>query len=245
MIYIILMHMTFNIIKMKYECGPQKGTCYGPDILEKQFDYERVHEIKAKNIRDNLGEGFMQSLAVHDSKRFPLVIGSEPINSISSIFASNTYCVKKGERLGVVWCSPVKEDIFLYNNFMDNIVEILCGYKCPEFWFGTFLTRSQFIYYNACGSNSKKNDNSNISELNDITFCLETYDKVHIVFDTTHVDDNNKSFYTYETLKKQFINIKKTKKMISLDIIGFNPIISRDTYEISNLVKLFLLYKNS
>ena len=176
MICVLLLHVSYNIIKMKHESGgQQKGTCYGPDILEKYLDYERIHEIKAHDTRNNLGEGFMQSLAVHDANKFPLLIGSETTNSISSIFASNVYCTKKDESLGVLWCSPLKDDVSLFNNFIHTNIPVLCGDEFPDLWFGNFLTCSQFMYYS---KDYSKNENPySVLDKYNVILCLEKYDK--------------------------------------------------------------------
>ena len=235
-----MLHVSFNIIKMKYDSGfQQKGTCYGPDILEKYLNYERIHEIKARDTRNNLGEGFMQSLAVHDSEKFPLLIGGESTNSISSIFASNMYCKKKDKSLGVLWCSPLKYDVLLFNNFIHTTIPVLCGYEFPELWFGNFLNSSQFMYYSK--HNSENENSYSVVDYYNVILCLEKYDKVHVVFDTTLLyNDKNENKYSYEEINDMFLSLKTMRKHLAMDIIGFNPIFGDEASKISNIVKLLV-----
>lgn len=215
--------------------------------------------------RNILGDGFLACWNILNSNNFPLLIGGDHSCAISSIFASNEYCTMNKEKLGVLWFDAHTDFNTMQTSPSGNIhgvpVSILCGHTLPLLTFGQYLDPNQFLYYGIRDIDSLEflrfqEYNMNFIDYNslidfqlyELQKWIQNYDKIHLSFDMDCFDAND--FACVNTpvpngpTKKNIMTlinvIKESNKLVSMDLVEYNPTINKNNTLIIELLKTVL-----
>ena len=212
--------------------------------------------------RTILGDGFLACWNILNSDNFPLLIGGDHTCAVSSIFAANEYCIMNKESLGVLWFDAHADFNTMETSPSGNIhglpVSILCGHTLPILSFGKYLDPDQFLYYGVRDIDSlefTRFQDYNMHfidykslidfQLNELQKWMLKYDKIHLSFDMDCFDANDFASVNTPILngpkKEDIMNIlqeiKKSNKLISMDLVEYNPTISKNNTLIIELLK--------
>ena len=267
--YVLCYSMLINVVNMPFDKGANKiGSSKAYDELKddlNNFKISKTYNIKNcvnNHYRNILGDGFLKCWNILNSNNFPLLIGGDHSCAISSIFASNEFCIMNKERLGVLWFSAHTDFNTIQTSPSGNIhgvpVSILCGHTLPLLSFGQYLDPSQFLYYGIRDIDSLEflrfqeynmnsiDYNSLIDfQLYELKNWMLKYDKIHLSFDMDCFD--SKDFVYVNTpvsngpTKKNIMTlinyIKESNKLISMDLLEYNPTINKNNTLIIELLK--------
>ena len=260
---IFVTSILIDIINIPYDKGANViGSKYAFKELENDLNFLPIykkHIINNKNnFRDLFDEGFFKIYNSLDSNIFPLCIGGDHTVSLASIFAVNEYCLYKKYNLGVLYFSANTDmntiDTSLTLNLHGMIVSILCGHELNQLSFGKFLYTSQFAYYGTRDIDDLEFQRlqkynmlilDNTKELNN---WLQKFDYVHLSLDMNCFNINDfcgvnyavKNGPSIKDIYKMFNEIKRSKKLISMDIVEYNPKIQKNNNIIVNVLKKLL-----
>ena len=211
--------------------------------------------------RTILSDGFIACWNILNAKQFPLLIGGDHTCAISSIFATNEYCNTNKKSLGVLWFDAHTDFNTIQTSPSGNIhgvpVAVLCGHTLPFLSFGQYLDPNQFLYYGIRDIDSleftrfQEYNMNSIDYNNPINFqilelekWMVNYDKIHLSFDMDCFDAND--FDSVNTpvphgpsknnIFKLVEKIKNSNKLISMDLVEYNPIISKNNSLIIELL---------
>ena len=226
--------------------------------ITKTFNVENTIN---NHYRTILGEGFLACWEVLNSNNFPLLIGGDHSCAVSSIFASNDHCNMNKETLGVLWFDAHTDFNTMQTSPTGNIhgvpVSILCGHTLPMLSFGQLLDPNQFLYYGIRDIDSLEfmrfqeynmnsiDYNSLIEfQVSELQKWIQNYDKIHLSFDMDCFDANDfKSVNTpvpngpkKKDIMKLINVIKESEKLMSMDLVEYNPTINKNNTLIIELL---------
>ena len=221
-----------------------------------------VENCDNNHYRNVFGDGFLACWNILNSNNFPLLIGGDHSCAISSIFASNEHCIMNKERLGVLWFDAHTDFNTMQTSPSGNIhgvpVSILCGHTLPLLSYGQYLDPNQFLYYGIRDIDGLEflrfqEYNMNFIDYNslidfqlfELQKWIQNYDKIHLSFDMDCFDAND--FNSVNTpvpngpTKKNIMTlinyIKKSNKLVSMDLVEYNPTINKNNTLIIELLK--------
>ena len=246
-----------NIINIPFDRGANKeGSKHAFNILEPHLDFLKINEkfvidSDKGHVREILGNGALKCWKSLNENKFPLLIGGDHTTAVPSIFASNEYAEMNKKTLGVLWFDAHADFNTIESSPSGNIhgvpVAILCGHTLPMLSFGKYLDPSQFAYYGIRDIDIEEQnriDEYNMKILkyeNDLENWIKKFDAIHLSFDMDCLDASDftgvntpvKDGPSYKNIKKMLNIIKDSGKMISMDLVEYNPTqeLYRDEYE--------------
>tara|TARA_Y100000389_G_scaffold119941_1_gene117103 strand:+ start:3345 stop:4136 length:792 start_codon:yes stop_codon:yes gene_type:complete len=257
--YQIVIGILINTINIPFDNGANiLGSNKAPAKLENSFNFLDINKKVDINCEEILSgilfQGYREVKKSLEDDKLPIIVGGDHTISACSVAASNEFCLKKNETLGVLWCDAHADFNTILTSSSKNIhgmpVAILCGHTLQSISNGPFLNPWQFGYYGLRDIDCLEllrfqQFNMNVLEEKDIDDWLELFDKVHVSFDLDCIDpcifnsvntpvENGKSKIQ---IKHVFKKIKNSKKLQSLDIVEFNPDKGDEKDIIEELVK--------
>ena len=233
-----------------------------PDL--KNLKINKIHNIENcdnNHYRNILGDGFMACWDILNSNDFPLLIGGDHSCVISSIFAANEYCINNKETLGVLWFDAHTDFNTMETSPSGNIhgvpVSVLCGHTLPLLSFGQYLEPSQFLYYGIRDIDSLEFIRFQEFNMNSIDYnslidfqlfklqkWMSNYDKIHLSFDMDCFDSKDFDCVNtpvsngpkYEDIMTLIKYIKNSNKLMSMDLVEYNPTIKKNNTLINELL---------
>ena len=188
---------------------------------------------------------FLKIYNTLDCYKFPLCIGNNRIISIPCIFAVNEYCLMNNERLGILWCDAHADCNTIETSLSGNLhgvpISVLCGHTLRLLAFGKYLTTDQFCYYglrsidlyeeNCLKEHSMKVLDYKTDCSNDLKQWIAKFDKIHLSFDMDCFDNNDfesvntpvENGPSYENIMNTLKIVKESNKLMSMDIVEYNP----------------------
>tara|TARA_B100000787_G_scaffold103451_1_gene76592 strand:+ start:9106 stop:9915 length:810 start_codon:yes stop_codon:yes gene_type:complete len=264
---IFVSSLVIDIINIPYDKGANKiGSRYAFNELENDLNFLPIHKKHIVNISNNLhdlfDDGFLKVYNTLDCYKFPLCIGGNHLVSLSSIFAVNEYCLYKKYNLGILYFS-VKADLNTIEtspilNLHGMLISILCGHELNQLSFGNFLYTSQFAYYGKRDidhlefNRLQKYNMLIIDDQTELKNWVKKFDYVHLSLDMNCFDTNDlygvntpvKTGPKIEYIYKMLDVIKNSKKLISMDIVEYNPTIENNNNIITNVLKKIFIQNN-
>lgn len=270
LIYINL--LTFvNILNVPYDHGANiLGSSKAYETLRPELDKLKIEktyniETQGRHIRDILSDSFFYSREILNKNNRPLLIGGDHTIAVSNIAAANEYCKINNYRFGVIWFDAHADFNTIETSPSKNIhgtpISILCGHTLPllNMCFEP-MDPFQFNYYGLRDYDSLeffRIQEYNMKILEDdieLKNVMSLYDKIHISFDmdcldptifdnvNTKVDNGLKIENILNSLKI----IKESNKLLSMDIVEYNPIVasSKISNEESNKIITSIIQKS-
>ncbi len=247
------------MIKVPFDAGANKrGSSLFPDMLEAKMYPTKSFDIKVTTPRETFGNVYFKVWDTLTSRSMPMTVGGDHSVAIPSIFASNTYCQSLGEKLGVLWLDAHADFNTVETSPTKNLhgvpVSVLCGHTLESLMYGTALETNQFAYYGLRDLDCLEFDRfqkynmhilSSYTELKEWT---EMYDKIHISFDVDCLDPSImpsvntpvQDGLDLKTVSNIFKTVYNTKKLLSIDVVEFNPLVSE--MPLNNISNLLLPY---
>ena len=250
LIYINLLSFV-NVLNVPYDHGANiLGSSKAYEELRPELDklkIEKTYNIKAKNrkLRDILSDGFFSAREILNKNNKPLLIGGDHTIAISNIASSNEFCKMNKYRFGVIWFDAHADFNTMETSPSKNIhgtpISILCGHTLPmlNMCFEP-MDPFQFNYYGLRDCDSLEffriqENNMKILEHDcDLMNVLCLYDKIHVSFDMDCLDPlifdkvNTKvnNGLQMRTVLNSLKIIKESNKLLSMDIVEYNPTIT-------------------
>ena len=213
-----------------------------PDLIT-NLKIDKVYDIDCENefLANIFGKGFLAHQNILDCKKFPLLIGGDHTTAISSIYSSNNYCLYNQKKLGVLWFDAHADFNTMQTSPSGNIhgtpVSILCGHTLPLLNFGTELLPNQFAYYGLRDLDSLefyRFQEYNMLSLNskkEMEEWMKKFDTIHLSFDIDCLDPSVidsvntpvPNGLTLENTLELMELVKKSNKLISMDLVEYNP----------------------
>ena len=239
-----------NIINTPFDRGANiKGSSNAfnilePDIINSNLKIHKTETIETeqKHIRLVYNDIYMHSWKNLNSDKLTLQIGGDHSIAIPSIFAANTMCRLKKEKLGVLWIDAHADFNTMQTSPSGNLhgvpMAVLCGHTLPLLSFGESLDTEQFALYGVRDIDSLElnriQDHNMLlaNSFKEIKEWIEKFDKIHVSFDMDCLDPSIFSSVntpvdnglTLDDLYPIFNEIKKDNKLISADIVEYNPL---------------------
>lgn len=245
---ISLLVIGFNIIKVPYDKGANRqGSSFFPNELEKYITPEKSIRVDLKDeLTEMFSDTFNKIKKSLEDDSFTVTVGGDHTVAIPSIFSSNEYCKKHNESLGILWLDAHVDFNTMETSPSKNLhgmpVAVLCGHTLPELQQGTFLCTSQFAFYGIRDLDTlefnrfQRHDMQVLYTFYQIEEWLKKFDKIHISFDVDCLDPSIMSSVNtpvpngidFETMDYILKNVKKSGKLLSMDVVEFNPTINNN-----------------
>jgi len=240
-----------HIVKIPFANGGNTpASKYAPHVLyealKQKTAIQETFEIDMNRVyRQSFGDAFMTIWSILSAGNFVLNIGGDHSVAISTVYASNEVCRSHGEVLGVLWCDAHTDIATPETSQSGNINEmplsVLLGYTLPLLTFGEALDASQIGYFGVQDLNEAEMDiidhlHINVLENEDeVKEWMKKFDRVHISFDANVLEN---TCIPTQVLKNIFQYAKKTKKLVSLDIVEYCPEFDRENAALNAIVDL-------
>ena len=249
----------FNLIKVPYDSGANKrGSSFFPDEVEKIVRPNIIYKTcTEKTLHEKFQTVYNIVERCHKKNEFPVIVGGDHTIAIPSVYASNEYCLSNQKRLGILWMDAHADFNTLETSPSKNLhgvpVAALCGHTLGELTYGKHLEPSQFSYYgvrdiDCLEFNRFQEYNMKVhTSVDQVCEWIKCFDAIHISFDVDCLDpsimksvntpvENGLSLLEAKTVLE---TVKKSKKLLALDIVEFNPKI-----DVSNMSTISKLFKN-
>ncbi len=254
-----------NIINMPYNNGANiKGSNQAFNVLKKDLNFmkiENTYDIDTVNghLRVILGRAYMGVWNSLNGEKFPLLIGGDHTCAIGSIYATNEFCLMNNERLGILWCDAHADFNTIETSLSGNLhgvpVSVLCGHSLPLLGFGKYLDTDQFCYYGLRSidpnerirlqENNMKTLNYKEDCSNDLKQWISRFDKIHLSFDMDCFDKKDfenvntpvNNGPSYKNIMQTLKIIKESNKLISMDLVEYNPTKGENNAPILDVLK--------
>ena len=249
------------IINVPFDKGANiPGSKFAPVVLNndlKKLNFDESSFVLNKEDMVDLyfEKVFKKCYDVLNDNNNPLIIGGDHSIAIPSIFASNKHCINNNEKLGVLWCDAHADFNTIKTSPSGNIhgvpVSVLCGHSLYSFQYSDILNTEQFLYYGLRDIDTLEflriqDYNMKIANSEkEILDWINNYDKIHLSFDMDCIDP--KYFSSINTpvenglsiknIKSLFNIIKKSDKLLSMDLVEYNPVIGNQNKIIIELLK--------
>lgn len=235
----------FHLIKVPFDIGANKvGAALAPDLFQEHFEscdsHVKTHSIEIGTVRKTLGNTFLKTREVLNQDAFPLIVGGDHTIAMASVAASNQCCQLHQEKLGVLWIDAHADFNTMESSITKNIhgmpVAVLCGHTLPLLSF-SILEPHQFGFMGVRDMDEEESkrfeeyDMCRLSTLDDLLIWCEKFDKIHISFDIDAVDPKEiacvstpvEKGLALQRIMDIFKLVKDTKKIISMDLVEYNP----------------------
>ena len=238
-----------NIINTPFDRGANiKGSSKAFNILKPNLYNSKLNINEIKNIESEkrhvsiiFDDIYNKAYNNLNENKKSLQIGGDHTIAIPTIFASNNYCFKNNQKLGVLWIDAHADFNTMLTSETGNLhgvpVAVLCGHTLESLMFGEPLSPNQFGYYGVRDIDSLEFDRIQeynmlfLESLKEIKEWIKAYDKIHISFDLDCLDPS--IFSSVNTLVNNglklddiysmFDEIKKSGKLLSADLVEYNP----------------------
>lgn len=259
----------FHLIHIPFEKGSSfSGTKEAPNIISRvaqRYNVKNDTIVECKgNVKSILSVAYDTCHEVLQTalktQTLVITLGGDHTVSVSSIAAAHQICQLNGERLGVIWCDAHADFNTDATSPTGNIhgmpVSILCGHTMNALFPGEeVLKPEQFIYFGVRDLDSlefgrfQQYNMRTMETSSNLLSWMSQFDKIHISIDVDCFDPsiapcvstpcaNGNSF---EELLYMIKILKKSKKMISMDIVELNISKGNPTKFIKFLHTLFSL----
>jgi arginase len=246
--------LSFNLVKIPFDAGAnKKGSALFPDKFEKHFVPFKSYNVDTLTVRETLGQSYINVWDSLLTNRFTCVVGGDHTVAIPSIFAANTYCSMNYQSLGILWMDAHADfntyETSVTKNLHGMPVAALCGHTLSNLCFGTPLEPSQFAYLGLRDMDSLEflrlqEHNMTILDVAHVSDWMKRFDKIHISFDVDCLDPTVMPSVNTPvpnglsvTQAKSIIKLlKDSGKMLSMDIVEFNPTIAESSFEILKFI---------
>lgn len=257
---IFYINIIINTISIPYDKGANiRGSRFAPQIILDNLNELHITDNKIINtnqdIRNIYHDTYFHTRNILDSNKVCIFLGGDHSIVPPGISAINEFCQINKQKIGILWCDA-HADFNTYNtsdtkNIHGMPVAILCHHTLKSLNFGYPLDPTQFAYFGVRDIDSlefqrvQEHDIPIIDSEFEIDTWISRFDKIHISFDIDCIDPiyfnnvntpvpNGKSI---NDMEKLFQKIKATNKLISLDIVEFNPNTYNNITIITDLVK--------
>ena len=266
--YVLCYSSLINVVNMPFDKGANKeGSHKAYNTLKNDLKFLpisktfNIENCDKNHYRITLDKGFSVCWDILNSNNVPLLIGGDHTCAVSSVFATNEYCIMNNDKLGVLWFDAHADFNTMITSPSGNIhgipVSILCGHTLPMLTFGHFLDPTQFLYYGIRDIDSLEflrfeDYNMNFIDYNNLIDLqlqelqnwMLKYDKIHLSYDMDCFDANDFSCVNTPVPngpKKEYIMklmnlIKNSNKLISMDLVEYNPTINKNNTLIMELL---------
>ena len=256
----LVLALLVNTIKIPFDNGANiKGSEKAPDEIIKKLDFLNIDNEYDINVKQHMvsvfSDAFLKSWHTLNSDKFALTIGGDHTISVSSVSAANEFAKSNSEILGVLWCDAHADFNTIHTSESKNLhgmpVAVLCGHTLPILANGPPLDTSQFGYFGLRDIDSLEfyrfqEYNMRIIDTDrEIDDWINMFDKIHVSFDIDCLDPSvTKSVNTpvnngknIEEMKNLFTKVKKSGKLMSMDIVEYNPDKGKDIDVVVDIVK--------
>lgn len=244
-----LFGFNINIINSPFDRGANiKGSSKAFNALKSNLLNSKliINEIinincDSKHITEVFQDIYINSWNNLNKDKISLQIGGDHSIAIPSIYAANTYCGSNRQTLGILWIDAHADFNTIETSPTGNLhgvpVAVLCGHTLPQLSLGDALDSHQFAYYGVRDIDSlefyriQKYNMLICESLNEIKEWIKNFDKIHISFDMDSLDPS--IFSSVNTLVSNglelndiyllFEELKKSKKLLSGDLVEYNP----------------------
>jgi len=257
---IFYINIIINTISIPYDKGANmRGSRFAPQIILDNLNGLHITDNKIINtnqdIRNIYHDTYFHTRNILDSNKVCIFLGGDHSIVPPGISAINEFCQINKQKIGILWCDA-HADFNTYNtsdtkNIHGMPVAILCHHTLKSLNFAFPLEPTQFAYYGLRDIDSlefERIQHYNIPIIDsefEIDTWINQFDKIHISFDIDCIDPiyfnnvntpvpNGKSI---NDMEKLFQKIKASNKLISLDIVEFNPNTYNNITIITDLVK--------
>lgn len=254
-----------NTINFPFDRGANiRGSDRAPDLINRDLDFLNIVDnytitSERNHLRTVLGDGYFKVWNTLDRGIFPLIIGGDHTISACTISSSNDYYIMKKQRMGILWCSAFADFNTIQTSqsgFLHGVtVSILCRHTLPMLSFGNALEPEQFGFYGLRDFDSlefKRFTDYNmcmLESINNLEGWLDTFDKIYLSLslDVLNPDEFNyvntpiPNGVTCIELKDVLQSLKKSEKLIAMDIVEFNPNKGENITIISDLIRTALV----
>ena len=265
---VIYYGLLINIVNMPFDKGTNKeGSPRAYNYLKKELNFLNIYRSygltsEKKHHRNIFGDGFMACWKILNENKLPLLIGTDHSCAISSVFASNQYCISKNKNLGVLWCDARADFNTIVTSPSNNIhgvpVAILCGHTLPILSYGKNLEPEQFLYYGVRSIDSLEfyrfqqfnmnfidYTNTQSFQTKELNQWIQKFDKIHLSFDMDCFDEQDfggvnthvKYGPKYEDIINILREVKKSNKLLSMDLVEYNPTINTNNSLVFDVFK--------
>lgn len=256
----IVLGLVINTINIPFDNGANiLGSKNAPQELLPYFDFLNIKnsiDINTDNFITNiLNDGYYAVLQTICNNSFPIIIGGDHTVSICSIGAINDYYNSNNKSLGILWCDAHADFNTMDTSPTKNIhgmpIAVLCGHTLHNLKIGDDLNPSQFAYYGLRDVDDleflrlKKYKIPTILTIKELENWMEKFDYIHVSFDIDCLDPSVTKCVntpvpdgiTINQIKEIFKNVKKSKKLCSLDIVEYNSYKGDDQKIIREIIK--------
>ena len=217
---------------------------------------EDVHSVRPGIVRKMLGNAFMSVRKVLQEGSLPLLLGGDHTVAIGSVFAANEQCRMNNERLGVLWFDAHADFNTIETSETKNIhgmpVAVLCGHTLPLLSFGEFLHPDQFAFVGVRDIDDEEYERfqkykmKTIGTVSALESWMDSFDKIHVSFDTdcfdttvtTSTNTPVKNGLRLCEVESYLECIRKSNKLLSADIVEFNPMFDSGNATLDILVSV-------
>lgn len=244
---LLSLSLLIDTISMPFDKGANKfGSKNAPAAIIPHLDFLQIDEYKFIDTEDShyttiFENGYNSIVDTLSQNKFPLLIGGDHTIAISSIFASNEKCKSNNETLGILWCDAHADFNTVVTSQSKNLhgmpIAILCGHTLESLSNAPPLDCEQFAYYGLRDMDTleffrvQEHNMLVLEDEGEIDNWINMFDKIHISFDIDCLDPsvtkcvntpvpNGK---TVNEVKNVFNKVKASKKLMSLDIVEYNP----------------------
>ena len=239
-----------NIVNTPFDRGANiKGSSNAFNVLEPNLSISSLNINKIENIRSDkrhirlvYNDIYMHTWRNLNEDKLSLQIGGDHSIAIPSIYAANTFCGLNKQKLGVLWIDAHADFNTIQTSPSGNLhgvpIAVLCGHTLPLLSFGEPLDTTQFAYYGVRDIDSlefnriQEHNMLLANNFEEIKEWMSNYDKIHISFDMDCLDPS--IFSSVNTLVNNglkleqiypiFHEIKSSDKLISVDLVEYNPL---------------------
>lgn len=254
-----------NTINFPFDRGANiRGSDRAPELINRDLDFLNIVDnytiaSERNHLRTVLGDGYFHVWNTLDRGIFPLIIGGDHTISASTISTCNDYSIMKKQHMGILWCSAFADFNTIETSqtgFLHGVtVSILCRHTLPMLSFGEGLQPNQFGFYGLRDLDScefKRFTDYNmcmLESINNLEGWLDTFDKIYLSLslDVLNPDEFNyvntpiPNGVTCIELKDVLQSLKKSEKLIAMDIVEFNPNKGENITIISDLIRTALV----
>lgn len=258
--YLLSLSFIVNIVNIPFENGANiRGSSKAFEEVKNDLTFlniGKIHDIECENVhvRQVLSSGYQKVEEVLNKNEFPLTFGGDHTISISSISACNDYCKRKNLKLGIVWFDAHADFNTIETSPSGNLhgvpVSVLCGHTLKFISLTEPLDTEQFCYHGVRDFDSQEfirfqEYNMTIAyNTRDFLDFINNFDRIHISFDLDCLDPSfmhcvNTKIPNGLMLKdviEKLILIKDSGKLISMDIVEYNPIFGDNTHILIKLI---------
>lgn len=260
--YLLTLSYIVNIVNIPFENGANiKGSSKAFQEIKNDLAFlniGKIHEIECENthVTQVLSDGYKKVTDILNTNEFPLTFGGDHTISISSISACNEYCKKKNRKLGIVWFDAHADFNTIETSPTGNLhgvpVSVLCGHTLKFISLTEPLDTNQFCYHGVRDFDSQEflrfqEYNMNIVyNARDFKDFINNFDRIHISFDLDCLDPsfmhcvNTKipNGLMFKDVLKKLNLIKDSGKLMSMDIVEYNPNFGDNTDILIKLINL-------